>query len=104
MGENKWVKLPIYHRAARPLALAMGMEGRFDNMLPMFYNLYMEDREKYAHIRVLRRTQKNLRIAAALAEKSGLELLDDLVNKELERLQKERSARAQSLQVPPVSE
>ena len=57
----------------------------------------MEDKEKYAHMRVLRTTQKNLRIAAALAEKSGLELLDELVNRELERLQKERSTNAQSV-------
>ena len=50
----------------------------------------MDNKEKYAHMRVLRTTQKNIRIAAALAEKSGLELLDELVKKELERLQKER--------------
>jgi len=48
----------------------------------------MDDKEKYAHLRVLRTTQKNLRIAAALSEKSGLNLLDELVQKELERLQK----------------
>jgi hypothetical protein len=68
-----------------------------DTLLPMFYNVPMEDKEKYAHIRVLRTTQKNLRIAAALAEKSGLELLDELVKRELERLQKEGKAREKSL-------
>lgn len=48
----------------------------------------MDNKELYAHMRVLRTTQKNLRIAAALSEKSMLELLDELVKQELERLQK----------------
>lgn len=50
----------------------------------------MDNKEKYAHIRVLRSTQKNLRLAAALADKSALALLDELVKKELNRLQEER--------------
>ncbi len=57
----------------------------------------MDNKETYAHMRVLRTTQKNLRIAAALAEKSMLELLDELVKKELERLQKERRDHDQSV-------
>lgn len=63
----------------------------------MLYNANMDNKDKYAHIRVLRTTQKNLRIAAALAEKSALELLDELVKKELERLQQERSKHAESV-------
>jgi len=54
----------------------------------MRYNNSMEDKERYAHMRVLRTTQRNLRIAAALADKAGLDLLDELVQKELDRLQK----------------
>lgn len=50
----------------------------------------MEDKEKYAHIRTYRRTQQNLRLAAALARKSGIDLLDELVTRELERLEQER--------------
>jgi hypothetical protein len=46
----------------------------------------MEDKEKYAHLRVWRTTQKNLRIAAALSGKSGLKLLDELVEREKKRL------------------
>lgn len=64
-----------------------------DRLLPLCYNLYMDDKERYAHIRVLRQTQKNVRLAAALAEKSSLDLLDELVQKELDRLQAERNKR-----------
>jgi hypothetical protein len=53
----------------------------------------MDNKEKYAHIRVLRTTQKNLRLAAVLADKSALALLDELVKRELERLQQERNKR-----------
>lgn len=53
----------------------------------------MEDKERYAHMRVLRTTQRNLRIAAALAGKRGLELLDELVRQELQRLQREGDKR-----------
>ncbi len=49
----------------------------------------MEDKNRYAHMRVLRTTQRNLRIAAALSGKSGLDLLDELVRRELQRLQRE---------------
>jgi hypothetical protein len=49
----------------------------------------MEDKERYAHMRVLRTTQRNLRIAAALSGKRGLDLLDELVQRELQRLQQE---------------
>ncbi len=51
----------------------------------------MEDKERYAHMRTLRTTQQNLRLAAALANKRGIDLLDELVAKELQRLQAERS-------------
>ncbi len=44
-------------------------------------------------MRVLRTTQRNLRIAAALAGKRGLELLDELVRQELQRLQREGDKR-----------
>lgn len=50
----------------------------------------MEDKETYAHMRTYRRTQQNLRLAAALARKSGIDLLDELVKRELERLEQER--------------
>ena len=50
----------------------------------------MDDKEKYSHLRVLRTTQENLRLAAAIARKSGIELLDEIVKKELERLERER--------------
>ncbi len=53
----------------------------------------MEDKEHYAHMRTLRTTQQNLRLAAALANKRGIDLLDELVAKELQRLQAERSKR-----------
>lgn len=68
-----------------------------DRLWRMCYNISMEDKQKYAHMRVLRSTQKNLRIAAALAEKSGIDLIDELVKQELERLQKERKTDAQSV-------
>jgi hypothetical protein len=57
----------------------------------------MDNKEQYAHIRVSRTTQKNLRLAAALAEKSGLALLEELVKKELDRLQEERSKHEKSV-------
>jgi hypothetical protein len=57
----------------------------------MWYNMSMEDKERYAHLRTLRTTQQNLRLAAALANKRGIDLLDELVAKELQRLQAERS-------------
>ena len=41
-------------------------------------------------MRTYRRTQQNLRLAAALARKSGIDLLDELVKRELERLEQER--------------
>ena len=53
----------------------------------------MEDKERYAHLRTLRTTQQNLRLAAALANKRGIDLLDELVAKELQRLQAERRKR-----------
>jgi hypothetical protein len=53
----------------------------------------MEDKERYAHMRVRRTTQRNLRIAAALAGKRGLDLLDELVEQELQRLQQEGGKR-----------
>lgn len=46
----------------------------------------MDNKEPYAHMRVLRTTQHHLRIAAALSGKTMLHLLDELVTKELERL------------------
>jgi hypothetical protein len=48
----------------------------------------MDNKEPYAHMRVLRTTQQRLRIAAALSGKTMLHLLDELVTEELERLQK----------------
>lgn len=57
----------------------------------------MDNNVKYAHIRVLRTTQKNIRIASALADKSGLDFLEELVKRELERLQKERKPDAEKL-------
>ena len=61
-----------------------------DTLLPIWHNGVMEDKETYAHMRTYRRTQQNLRLAAALARKSGIDLLDELVKRELECLEKER--------------
>lgn len=63
----------------------------------MLHNAVMDDKEKYAHMRTYRRTQENLRLAAALAKKSGIDLLDELVKRELERLEQERRTDEKSL-------
>lgn len=48
------------------------------------YNVCME----YVSLRVLKETQRKLKIVAALLETSMLEVLDRLVTQELERIQK----------------